>query len=96
MLGIGGLTLSLLSCHCHRGWCSLGWVWSTQKQLLTCPSPQPVHRVALAPAVPTCVHAGKEWRVTRCRGLASVLPGGRESTVSMVSVSWGMSMCTVH
>lgn len=91
MLGIGGLTLSLLSCHWD--WYSLGQVWPRQKQLLTCPSPQPVHRVASAPAVPMCVRAGKGQHVTPCRGLASVLPGRRGSTVSKVSVCWGLSMC---
>lgn len=74
---------------CHWGQYSLGRVWSKQKQRLICPSPQPVHRVALAPAVPTCVHAGKGRHATRCRGLASVLPGRRGSAVSMVSVCWG-------
>lgn len=94
MLGIGSLTLSLLSCH--WGWYSLGQVYSEWKLLLTCPSPQPVHRVALAPAVPTCAPAGKGQRVTQCRGLASVLPGRREAAVSVVSVCRGLSMLTVH
>lgn len=85
MLGIGGLTPSLLSCHWGRY--SLGQVWSRQKQLLTWPSPQLVHRVASAPAVPRCVHAGKGRRATRGWGLASVLLGRWESTVSAVSVS---------
>lgn len=84
MLGIGGLTLFLL--FCHWGWYSLGQVWSRQKQLLIWPSPQPVHRVASAPAVPRCVHVDKGRPATRYQGLASVLPGRWASTVSTVSV----------
>lgn len=50
------------------------------------PSPQPVHRVALAPVVPTCVHVDKGRPVTLCQGFASVLLGRLESIVSMVSI----------